>query len=68
MIKKYINLQDRRYEIIEIENGWFDLTCNGSYVAKLVSEEECRRVIWTYWTNLGVNLDPLLEEDFTSFK
>jgi len=58
-------IQERRYEV-KFKDGsdWVDLSCDGNFIAKLVSFEEARRVIWMYWTNLGVNLEYLTEDDF----
>ena len=61
---KFAYIQESRYELHELNAGLFELTWNGAFIAKLVSEEECRRVIWYYWTNLGKNIEPLTEEDF----
>jgi len=51
------------YEIKPTNNDWFDLVCNDTLVAKLVSEEECRRVIWTYLVSIGKNIDYITDED-----
>ena len=55
----------RSYKIKSIGNDWFELTCDDEVIGKMVSEEECRRVIWSYWTNLGVPMEYLEDEDFT---
>ena len=58
-------IQERRYEVKEFgSDGWVDLSCNGEHISKLISFEEARRVIWMYWTNLGVTMDYLTEDDF----
>lgn len=54
----------RRYKIKDIGSGWFDLSCDGNFIAKLLGEQECRRVIWAYWTNLGVDMAYLTDDDF----
>ena len=56
---------DREYIIEESNYDWWNLSCDGSHIAKLVSEEECRRVIWSYWTNQGIYLDVITEDNFT---
>ena len=60
-----VSFEDRVYRIEPIGKGWFDLSCDGNHIAKVVSEEECRRIIWAYWTNLGMSM-PYLED--SSFK
>ena len=60
-------IQERRYEVKPISttaDGWVSLSCNGEHIAKLVSFEEARRVIWMYWTNIGICMDYLTEYDF----
>ena len=64
MEKKVLVLQDREYSITP-NREWFDLKCDGSQIARLVSEEECRRVIWNYWVALGVNIPFIEDKDFT---
>jgi len=59
------NQEERVYMIEPIGNDWYELSCDGSTIGKMVSEEECRRVIWAYWNNLGVEMDYLKDEDFT---
>jgi len=75
MIKEYIHpievldeetgavkFEDRVYRIESMGNDWWNLTCDGNHISKILSEEECRRVIWAYWTNLGLSM-PYLEAD-----
>lgn len=61
---KIMYIQKRRYEIKDIGLGWFDLSCDGNLIAKLLGEEECRRVIWVYWNDLGVDMPYLTDDDF----
>ena len=62
---KVAYIQKRRYEVENIgDTEWVNLSCNGDHIAKLVSFEEARRVIYMYWVNLGVSLDYLTEDDF----
>jgi len=55
---------DKIYRIKPLHEDWHELSCNGTTIAKLVSEEECRRVIWQYWTEKGIKLNPIKDEDF----
>lgn len=50
---------------LEKDSNWVNLTCNGEQIAKLVDEQEARRLIWTYWNNVGIKLDYIESEDFT---
>jgi len=60
-----VSSEYRVYRIKDREDGWFELSCDGEHIALVVSEEECRRIVWTYWTNLGLNMPYLESESFT---
>lgn len=65
MIHKKITVQKREYEVREFgEHGWMQLVCDGTEICKLINEEECRRMIWNYWTNQGIAMDYLTADDF----
>ena len=57
-------INDKTYVIEDIGNEWVSLRCNGSFVAKLIDVAEARRVIYQYWTQAGVNIEPITAEDF----
>jgi len=64
MFLKVTEDETRKYTIVPVSAGWFDLNCDGCFIARLISEEECRRVIWAYWTNFGVDMDYITDADF----
>jgi len=57
-----VSYEDRVYRIEDMGGDWWNLECDGNHIAKVLSEEECRRIIWAYWTNIGMSM-PYLEED-----
>ena len=66
MIHKKATVQGKEYEIKEIgSEGWMQLVCDGTDICKLINEEECRRMIWSYWTHQGKDMEYLTEDDFS---
>ena len=61
---KVAYIQGRKYTVDEDKNGWWNLYSDSDFICKVVSFEEARRVIWMYWTNLGIDMEYITEEDF----
>ena len=63
-MKKQIIIQGNVFEIESITGGWWNLAINGEHYAKLVDEEECRRVIWLQFKNKDEEIEYLTALDF----
>ncbi len=61
--------EDKIFDIKYRANSeWPELWYNGEMVGKMVNQEECRRVAWSYLVNLGLNPEPLTDKDFVEVK
>jgi len=68
-MKRYIlekeGQDDKVFEIKYRKNSdWPMLWYQDTLVGTMISEEECRRVAWSYLVGLGLNPEPLTDKDF----